>query len=275
MPDSYFDPAVDTVFQDLGKEANHKEQVSSSLILSDEVDLAAIVDDRPPPESIKDDPDPGFVGQWYGFAYHGPTIESHTNGMMGVMIEVLYEDGRFTANGSDGRGTFIVEGTLMSNQLLFTKKYQDNPDDDPIQRKYEGTLHDDLEKITGRWQKLPSSSSNEYEGIFTLYKKPKAFVRNRPPDHEFEENKIHALWKFACNAIKADVARHFISWGRLKERRDQRRCYIELYNQYKATGLEEQDATELRNLGSTLPREDIRYYRALAKKIRGREILHK
>jgi len=275
MPDSHLDPDIDLGFEEHEEDGADYFQVPAHLIQDDEIDLGPLLDFAPPPELDAELPTLGMLGQWYGFSHYGTTIAGHTHGVMGVLVDTLTDDGKWTAGGSDSLGMFFISGTVRGKEVNFTKRYPETAEESAIERLYEGVWSDDLEEINGRWRKIPWNGRDEWQGIFKLQKRPEAYVRIRPFEWEFEQDRIGALWKFARTTVMEKISRRYMKWSTIKARRDIRRRFIVLFNQYEAIGLEGAEATELRNLGSTQPRDDLRFYRALARRMRGREVIHK
>lgn len=107
--------------------------------------------------------------------------------------------------------------------------------------------------------------------VFHFYRRTHQYYKYRPPESEFKENPAKARWKFALNAIQAEVhdRNKRWSWDYLADRRDKRNKYVELY--VKKLGLPEgqqlppEEQTEFDQLESELSYEDIRFFRSVAR----------
>lgn len=67
--------------------------------------------------------------------------------------------------------------------------------------------------------------------IFHFYHRTHQYYKYRPPEEEFKANPARARWKYALNAINAEVKdRHRRwTWDYFAQRRDQRKKYVDLY----------------------------------------------
>ncbi|KAL1410608.1 Vacuolar protein sorting-associated protein 13 [Vanrija albida] len=107
--------------------------------------------------------------------------------------------------------------------------------------------------------------------VFHFYRRTHQYYKYRPPEEEFKENPAKARWKYALNAISAEVhdRNRKWSWDYLKERRDQRIKYVDLYVQKLSlpedTPLPPDEQEELDQLERELSFEDIRFFRSVAR----------
>lgn len=107
--------------------------------------------------------------------------------------------------------------------------------------------------------------------VFHFYHRTHQYYKFRPPEEEFEKNPARARWRFALNAIRSEVheRQRKWSWDYLKERRDMRKEYVELFIK-KLTlphgqTLQPEDQRELDDLEKKLSYEDIRFFRSIAR----------
>lgn len=66
-------------------------------------------------------------------------------------------------------------------------------------------------------------------GTFVLYRRPVDYTMYRPSDEEFQENKPRALWRLVRNAARYWFQTRHLTWEVIRERRDKRRMYLELW----------------------------------------------
>lgn len=107
--------------------------------------------------------------------------------------------------------------------------------------------------------------------VFHFYHRTHQYSKFRPPEAEFQQNPARARWKFALNAIWSEVhdRQKRWTWEYLKERRDQRKEYVDLYVK-KLTlphgqTLQPEDQGKLDDLEKVLSYEDIRFFRSIAR----------
>ncbi|KAJ7122277.1 hypothetical protein C8R44DRAFT_735978 [Mycena epipterygia] len=109
-----------------------------------------------------------------------------------------------------------------------------------------------------------------HDGMFVFKRMPPENMCFVPAPVELESGKARALWGFAIAAVIQGVRRDRWAWSFFKERRDNRRRFIELYirsgsgtHQFGQwlTDLEEQDLARVRK---SLTTQDSRFYHFLA-----------
>lgn len=305
MPDGRYDVPISDLnseaeeepSKDAGVEADveEKDDNHSFVYQEDEDDIESALKVSAELEtSIIDQSLTGLVGVWHGFYYYG-FYSSDTDGVMGFRIDSINEDNTFVGGGSDSLSGFTIKGKLNERRISFLKEY-----DRLVQRRktswfYSGKINNTFDAITGKWgdpslAQAESSQANDNEdddpknsetdredflGRFTVQKKSAEFVRFRPSDKEFEENKPRALWKFALNAVMDSVSRRVLTWSTLKKRRDDRRLFINLWMEYEDNGLRNrEDNEDLQMLQRQLSAVDLRLYRHLAQVFRSRTVQH-
>ncbi|CAK9783702.1 putative late endosome to vacuole transport-related protein [Cutaneotrichosporon oleaginosum] len=107
--------------------------------------------------------------------------------------------------------------------------------------------------------------------IFHFYHRTHQYYKFRPPEEDFKTNPAKARWKYALNAIRAEVhdRNRRWSWDYFAERRDQRKKYVDLYVRRLALPegqtLPPEEETELDDLEKKLSYEDIRFFRSVAR----------
>ena len=115
--------------------------------------------------------------------------------------------------------------------------------------------------------------------LFHFYTRKNQYRRMRPPEEAFTENRPKALFKFAIDAILTEVheRHHRWSWDYFRQRRDDRKEYVELYKLKEKKMASAKDQARLTDLEWGLTYKDIRFYRSIAssalrKERKGQEI---
>ncbi|KAI1783133.1 hypothetical protein LXA43DRAFT_1087143 [Ganoderma leucocontextum] len=91
-----------------------------------------------------------LVGHWSGaFAYNG--VNWGGDGLVSFSISAHEEDGGVSGSGTDAFGPFAVKGTLVGEQLMFLKEYTILQDGTKVAWRYQGTLDEERDGITGTW----------------------------------------------------------------------------------------------------------------------------
>ncbi|KAI1787462.1 hypothetical protein LXA43DRAFT_1029206 [Ganoderma leucocontextum] len=94
-----------------------------------------------------------LVGHWSGaFAYNGVN--------WGRRRPAHEEDGGVSGSGTDAFGPFAVKGTLVGEQLTFVKEYTILQDGTKVAWRYQGTLDEERDGITGTWGSPDEESHN-------------------------------------------------------------------------------------------------------------------
>ena len=102
-----------------------------------------------------------LVGHWSGgFAYDGV---DWGDGLVSFSISAHGEDGRVSGSGTDAFGPFTVEGTLEGDRLTFLKEYVILQYGSKVAWRYQGTVDEDWDGITGTWGR-PNGDSQSVAG---------------------------------------------------------------------------------------------------------------
>ena len=91
---------------------------------------------------------PSLVGAWSG-TYEYQQTDRQSDGLVSLSI-TEHEGGKFEGLGIDGVGAFTVNGTIVSNRVIFTKSYTTGDET----WKYIGAVDKEMTKIGGRWGSL-------------------------------------------------------------------------------------------------------------------------
>ena len=102
-----------------------------------------------------------LVGHWSGgFAYDGV---DWGDGLVSFSISAHREDGRVSGSGTDAFGPFTVEGTLEGDRLTFLKEYVILQYGSKVGWRYQGTVDEERDGITGTWGR-PEGDSKSVAG---------------------------------------------------------------------------------------------------------------
>ncbi|WVR05901.1 hypothetical protein IAU60_002927 [Kwoniella sp. DSM 27419] len=107
--------------------------------------------------------------------------------------------------------------------------------------------------------------------VFHFYRRTHQYYKFRPPEEEFKQNPAKARLKYALTAIRAEVheKNRRWTWDYLRERRDARKRYVDLYVRKLALTegkqLDVEDGTAIAEIEAKSSYEDIRFFRSVAR----------
>jgi hypothetical protein len=90
-----------------------------------------------------------LVGVWSGTNNYGSSQLSE--GPVSFSITQHTPDDRFKCSGIDAWGPFTVNGRLTEGRIVFLKVYQDTQGGTEASLRYEGSLNEDVDEISGNW----------------------------------------------------------------------------------------------------------------------------
>lgn len=102
--------------------------------------------------------------------------------------------------------------------------------------------------------------SDATENHFIFKRLPPWLMCCRPDPLEYQLNGPRALWKYALTAVREMVGMHLFTWSYFKQRRDNRKRYIELLIRLNYADLDEEEVMELARIRQTLTAADARLY---------------
>lgn len=251
----------------------------------EEIDFAAY--DPPDPEAIDRKIETGFSdlpdmkGIWTGLCFYDD--EGKTDGLMQIAIRDGVEEGNFVGSGTDGLDRFCVSGQIKacgdsSFEVEFVKCYTRLQYGKKISWTYCGTLDTASETIGGQWD----SEAPKNIGTFWLARAPAFSHLFRCSHAQFEECPARARWSFACAAILFQVKQRLWSWSFFRDRRMNRKRFLELYKRRELSKvwhlpgdtLNEEETAELHSLEQSLSPADARYYHSLGRAENRRLCIH-
>lgn len=226
---------------------------------------------------------------WYETQY-----DSYRCSIGHLNMTIPQEDGTFSGSGSESLGCFQVFGKRVGSQVVFTKAYSDQ--NGGARWTYEGAINDDQDEMSGTYcygraveetTSFPVISPADVLGTFSIRRRPLYYFLCRPFKSQFDDNKPRALWKFALDAVlhaTRSQARR-VSWDYLKDRRDRRRKYVELYMQFdelRGEGqnikllrpMTQEDCAKFAEFEISVTTADLLFYRSLARCLMRREVIH-
>ncbi|KAI0644525.1 hypothetical protein C8Q79DRAFT_777894 [Trametes meyenii] len=124
---------------------------------------------------------------------------------------------------------------------------------------FTGILDEDCGTLSGSWGYDEDDKSYQ----FFFKRIPPEVLIARPPPSEFEENNIHALWKYALTAAQNEARRKLFSWSYFRERRDVRREYLKLLEREENNLAIAEDLDRFAVLDRTVTCEDVRCFYVL------------
>ncbi|KAF8549417.1 hypothetical protein OG21DRAFT_1488548 [Imleria badia] len=106
-------------------------------------------------------------------------------------------------------------------------------------------------------------------GSFVLYRRSVECTYCRPSDEEFEENKARALWRLVRKVAKFQFQTRHLTWEGIRERRDKRQMYLELWQKkseyYGATFANTADESKWTELVRTVRPSDLHLWNRIAR----------
>ena len=248
------------------------------------------------------DPKPNAISA-VSFSLLGGWSERHcernqSGGLIGFSITGHNEDGTFEGSGVDGDQycEFTIVGKLDGVKIAFTKisalhhtqRYVGNLDVDTgtVVGKWGSPEMDEATTVGGGAECNPEENMNESNcegplaakqgGRFTLVRPSVEHFFDRPSDAEFQENRPKALWKMVRSAAKQWYRSRHLTWDALRERRDLRNRYMELFlEQEEVGGLSDPfEITEWARMNRQTHPNDLHLWRAIARYKQRRSIDH-
>lgn len=211
--------------------------------------------------------------EWHGLSYFPPTALFPSAGMFSMTFRASSVQGEaqyFTAADRANKSDFKIAGECRAGKepgtasLTFQRSF---PARLPIQF-YSGTWNAAAETITGTFGFEENAA--KHGGRFVLKRVRPESMCFWPAPVQLEANKARALWGFAIAAVRDGVRRDRWSWSFFKERRDNRRRFIELYIRSNesstqfGTPLNGAERQELLQIKKTFTAADSRFYHSLA-----------
>ncbi len=103
-----------------------------------------------------------LVGHWSGaFTYDG--VNWGSDGLVSFSISAHGEDGTVSGSGTDAFGPFTIAGALEGKQLTFLKEYTILQAGDKVTWRYQGTVDEEQDGITGTWGRPDEDSQSVAE----------------------------------------------------------------------------------------------------------------
>ncbi|KAI0683773.1 hypothetical protein C8T65DRAFT_749288 [Cerioporus squamosus] len=123
-----------------------------------------------------------------------------------------------TGHAWDITGGYTVDGESGKVTYVFTRIYKSRFDSET----FRGSLSSNGTTLLCNWK-------CGYGDLNFMYKRLSAdAMKFWPSPAELDANKCRALWKFACNAVRFDVARRLHSWTWLQQRWENGKEYLRL-----------------------------------------------
>ncbi|KAJ7099683.1 hypothetical protein C8R44DRAFT_716668 [Mycena epipterygia] len=238
------------------------------------LDFAAYLDKPASPDPDAPKVLPAFEGvldvSWHGHMYWPATSLLPAAGMYSMTLKPSSADGevqRFTAADRSNNSNFKVAGECRVGdepgtvKLTFSRSF-------PARYStyyHSGVWNAATDTITGTvgFDEDPKT----HNAAFTFKRTSPEYVCFMPAKVELETNKARALWGFAIAAVRQDVRRERWAWSFFKERRDNRRRFIQLYirsTEFAGAPLTDPEWEELKRLKKAFTTADNRFFHSLA-----------
>lgn len=210
-----------------------------------------------------------LMGQWNGLNYSPATALVPRAGMISmVLLPVEGRSRHFQASSRSNSSDFSISGECHASQsrgvveFAFKRSF---PARFPPQY-FRGSWSMTTDTMTGTWG-LDSDPHN-HDGIFVFKRMTPENLCWLPAPVEFKANKPRALWSFAISAVCYSVRKSRWSWAFFRERRDNRKRFIELYIRSTKFGrpLNAGEEAELGRVKKSLTTADSRFYHSLAER---------
>ncbi|EJD53365.1 hypothetical protein AURDEDRAFT_180879 [Auricularia subglabra TFB-10046 SS5] len=175
-----------------------------------------------------------FAGLWTGTWDYIPEQPETHDGLAAVRLQVA-ETGAVAGHGKDSLGSFTITGQLSSvdgeyAQFTFKTEYTSDAYD-PF--KYVGTTT--ASSMTGQWGFWSDDASAfRADGNFTWNRTPLIAAIHRPNAASLETERARAQWSLALNAVEEQVRQQLWSWSFFRQRRDNRRKFVDAYKRVTA-----------------------------------------
>ncbi|KAJ7115468.1 hypothetical protein C8R44DRAFT_928540 [Mycena epipterygia] len=218
----------------------------------------------------------GVLGvQWNAHSYWKQDSLWPTAGIFSIALKPSSTEGKvqhFTGSSRANRADFKIAGECHAGnesgtvEMSFTRSFRSHSTRLPTQY-YAGVWNASTDTISGTvgFDQDPAT----HHGVFVFKRMPPENMCFLPAPVELQTSKARALWGFAIAAVIQGVRRDRWSWSFFKERRDNRRRFIELYirsgrgtNRFgpRLTNLEEKDFARVKK---SLTTQDSRFYHSL------------
>ncbi|KAJ6610468.1 hypothetical protein B0H10DRAFT_411247 [Mycena sp. CBHHK59/15] len=211
----------------------------------------------------------GMLGLWHGYMYWPTAAQWPSAGMSSMVLKPTSAQGDVQ----------YFSAAARSNVTDFTVTGECRPGDTPgvlvVSFKRMFPARFPTQYYTGTW----TAATDVLQGTVGMEQDPathySTFVyRRTAPEHlifapapvELSTNWASAMWRYAIAAVRYGVRRNRWSWSYFKERRDNRRRFIELYIRSTRFGppMTNPEWEELAQVKKTLTTADSRFYHSLA-----------
>ncbi|KAJ6588495.1 hypothetical protein B0H19DRAFT_978427 [Mycena capillaripes] len=214
----------------------------------------------------------GMLGVWNGFIYWWSTDEWPSTGMVSMDLKPSSTQGElqyFAAAERANRTDFKITGECRAGEepgiasITFKRSF-------PTRfsaQYYSGTWNAATETLTGTVGFFQDPTT--HYGAFVFKRIAPEYMCFSPAPMQLEASKPRALWAFAIAAVRFDIRRNRWAWSFFKERRDNRRRFMELYIRDDGSTtfgppLNESESQEFSRLRKALTTADSRFYHSIA-----------
>jgi len=219
------------------------------------------------------------LGPWYGYKYrdNGNTSAS---GMISFTLKP--QEGAsvvkaFKASSRSNQVEFTIIGTCEEREGNTEVSFKRNLPSSYPSEYWKGEFDLLKQVITGTVAYEENGGEDRlFPFTFYLCRTTPEILRFRPTPADFEERKTESLWKYAIEAIVAQIQRDSWSWSYFRKRRDTRRRFLELWMRRTCGGtpLTPEEQEELTSIRHSLTAQDGRFYHSIAARRIRNTIVH-
>ncbi|KAI0044626.1 hypothetical protein FA95DRAFT_1496723 [Auriscalpium vulgare] len=233
--------------------------------------------ERKPDDTNVSSPIKDVLGHWNGYFYDDGAREvDGGDSMMTLAIEVADGENNVKAIGWSNRGRFLVEGTCQDDehgvpQLALKWTFTGSS----WKKIYFYGHHDvDSGTLSGSYGYFADPESTVGEFVFKRIA-PQHMVFY-PDNTALAANKARSLWTFAIEAVRQEVRRERWSWSYFKQRRDDRKVFIESYVrwQYFGTPLTDEESERFTKVSQRILPADVCFYSSRILEIKATTAIH-
>ncbi|KAJ7846349.1 hypothetical protein B0H14DRAFT_934544 [Mycena olivaceomarginata] len=218
----------------------------------------------------------GALGLWHGHMYWPATAFFPSTGMCSMDLQ----PSSTSDEGDDVVQLFIAAARANETDFKIAGKARagTTPGTVAISFKRSFPARYAPQYCTGTWDAATETLSGKFSyeepedpeqasgGAFVFRRIAPEYICFAPAPVELEANKPRALWAFAIDSVRFDVRRKGWSWSYFKERRDNRKRFIELYIRSTKFGppMNDEERGDLSRVQKALTTSDSRFYHSLA-----------
>ncbi|KAF8210104.1 hypothetical protein K438DRAFT_140561 [Mycena galopus ATCC 62051] len=205
-----------------------------------------------------------ILGSWNGFTYSPISSIVPSSGMVSMNL-LASGTRRFQASSRSNMSDFTIAGECSRESSEIVK----------ITFKQTFPARFSPQYFSGQWSRAQQSLSGTWgaeadprthDGVFIFKRLIPEYMCFFPAPAVLKSNKARALWTFAISAVRYTIRRERWSWALFKQRKENRKRFIELYIRNTAFGrpLTTAEQVELGLIKKSFTTADSRFYHSIA-----------